>query len=229
MYYNTQSKHLLRCAETKDIIIFRYFGFHIYLCIRFMTTNKLFGMKTGRLRKATSFWKSFFFMGNVCKMRNALMSYLQEEGLKCEIADGEIMFKFNDSHFTTVLTSNGEIGECTICFECEDDEYEKLDQKEKTYMADKVNIDMDNHATVFAYSGSFEVKASFYFTNKEMLINLFSAHFEDLTESVGEALSIVKDQIKIQRQTRGRRIGFNTDSCQMNNNAPDEMQVAAKA
>ncbi len=50
-------------------------------------------MKTGRLRKATSFWKSLFFMGNICKMRKSMMNYLTEEGLKCDLVDGDIVFE----------------------------------------------------------------------------------------------------------------------------------------
>lgn len=38
-------------------------------------------MKIGNLRKTTGVWKSLFFMGNVCKMRQALISYLLEEGV----------------------------------------------------------------------------------------------------------------------------------------------------
>ena len=52
-------------------------------------------MKSGRLRKVVSFWKSMFFMGNVYKMRKSLMEYLREEGLDCEVKDGEILIKYS--------------------------------------------------------------------------------------------------------------------------------------
>ena len=56
-----------------------------------------------RLRKVTGFWKSLFFMGNVCKMRKSLIAYLQEEGLECEVKNGHIQFVYNDNTFHTIL------------------------------------------------------------------------------------------------------------------------------
>lgn len=184
-------------------------------------------MKTGKLRKTTSFWKSLFFMGNICKMRTALASYLHEEGLKCEIADGEVGFEFNDFQFSATLDLHDGIGECTISFEFEDEKYEKLEMKDKTFIADRVNIDQENHVTLLAYVNSFEAVTSFYFTSKDMLINFFSLHFKELTESIDEAFDILKQKIDDQKRFSGRRIGFNTDLTDIESSV--EMQVAAKA
>ena len=45
-------------------------------------------MKIGNLRKTIGVWKSLFFMGNVCKMRQTLISYLLEEGVEAKVEDG---------------------------------------------------------------------------------------------------------------------------------------------
>ena len=58
-------------------------------------------MKTGRLRQMNGFWRSLSFIGNECKMRNALMEYLKEEGLKCQLEDGIVIFDYNESHYST--------------------------------------------------------------------------------------------------------------------------------
>ena len=158
-----------------------------------------------------------------------MMSYLQEEGLKCEVSGGDVIFEYKDCFFNVHINLNDGFGECSIVFECEDEEYEKLDQEKKAFMADKVNVDTDNHATIIAYQSSFEAKTSFYFTNKGMLLNLFSSHFEELTDSVCEAIDIVGTEIEEQKQSSGRRIGFNTETYQIKNQKPEEVQIAAKA
>lgn len=186
-------------------------------------------MKTGRLRKATSFWKSLFFMGNICKMRKSMMNYLTEEGLKCDLVDGDIVFEFNDCHFCTSFNLSDDYAECTICYRCEDDDYEKLDMNDKTFMADGVNTDMENHATVYAFNDSILVATSFYFTNENMMIDLFSKHFEELTSSIDEAIDIVCAKMEDQKKVQSRRIGFNVDSTIIEDAEPDLNQVAAKA
>jgi len=186
-------------------------------------------MKTGRLRKATSFWKSLFFMGNVSKMRKCLMAYLTEEGLKCELVDGDVIFEFNDCHFSTSFVVNDDFSECLISYRCEDEDYEKLDMADKTFMADKVNTDMENHAIVYAFNDSIQVTTSFYFTSKDMMIDLFSKHFEELTESLNEAIDIVCSKMEEQKKVQSRRIGFNTESYKHEDAEPDSNQVAAKA
>lgn len=186
-------------------------------------------MKTGRLRKATSFWKSLFFMGNICKMRKSMMNYLTEEGLKCELVDGDIVFEFNDCHFCTSFILSNDYTECIISYRCEDDDYEKLDMNDKTFMADKVNTDMENHATVYAFNDSIQVTTSFYFTSENMMIDLFSKHFEELTANIDEAIDIVCAKMEEQKKVQNRRIGFNVDSYKEEEIELDINQVAAKA
>lgn len=186
-------------------------------------------MKTGRLRKATSFWKSLFFMGNICKMRKSMMNYLTEEGLKCELVDGDIVFEFNDCHFCTSFILSNDYTECIISYRCEDDDYEKLDMNDKTFMADKVNTDMENHATVYAFNDSIQVTTSFYFTSENMMIDLFSKHFEELTANIDEAIDIVCAKMEEQKKVQNRRIGFNVDSYKEEEMELDINQVAAKA
>ena len=184
-------------------------------------------MKSGRLRKVVSFWKSMFFMGNVYKMRKALMSYLKEEGLNCEVKDGEILIEFNESYFSSSINENDGYNECTIMYQCTDEDYAKLDIQDKTFMADKVNTDLENHATVYAYDESFYITTSFYFTSKQMLLNLFASHFEELVNSLNESIDILRSKIEEHKNNPTRKIGFNVDSYKQESQQ-NETQVAAK-
>lgn len=166
-------------------------------------------MRIGNLRKTTGFWKSLFFMGNVCKMRQKLISYLLEEGISAKVEDGQIIFKYNESLFVVDFEMNEHYSECIINFKCEDDEYESLSMSDKTYIADKVNTDKENHATVYTFDDSFNISTSFYFSNKQMMLDLFRTHLMEMTESVDMAIDIVSDKIE-QRKNRNRRIGFYT-------------------
>ncbi len=168
-------------------------------------------------------------MGNICRMRKSMMSYLREEGLKCDLVDGDVVFEFNDCHFCTSFILFGNYAECTISYRCEDNDYERLDMNDKTFMADKVNADMENHATVYAYNDCILVATSFYFTNENMMINLFSKHFEELTNSIDEAIDIVCGKMEDQKKVRSRRIGFNVDSYKEENIEPDLNQVVAES
>jgi len=186
-------------------------------------------MRTCRLGKATSFWKSLFFMGNVCKMRKCLKGYLEEEGLKCEIVDGDVKFEFNDCRFTTSFILNDGYSECLISYRCGNDDYEKLNIADKTFIADKVNTEMQNHAIIYAFNESIQVSTSFYFSSKRMMIDLFSKHFEELTESLNEAIDIVHSKMEEQKKVQSRRIGFCIESYEHEDAEPDLNQVAAKA
>ena len=186
-------------------------------------------MKTGKLRKVTGFWKSLFFMGNVCKIRKCLMGYLEEEGLKCEFVDGEIIFEYNDCHFTTSFVVNDGFSYCHISYRCDDDDYEKLNMADKAFVADKVNTDMGNQAIVYAFKDNIQVNTSFYFTSKNMMIDLFSKHFEELTENLNEAIHIVCSKVEEQKKVRCRRIGFNTEPYKHEEAEHDLKIVAAQA
>ena len=186
-------------------------------------------MKTGKLRKVTSFWRKLFFMSNVCKMRKSLMEYLQEEGLKCELSDGEIAFEFNDCQFSASIDARQDYGECFIYYEYTDEDYEKLDMDDKTFVADKVKTDFENHATVLAFNDSITVYTSFYFTNENMMLNLFSNHFKEMTESVDKTTDIISSKVKIQKNRYSRKIGFNINTCDLAEPESDKSHFAAKA
>ncbi|GEM_PF-2123705 len=185
-------------------------------------------MKIGILRKSTSFWRSLFFMDNVSKMRKCLMGYLEEEGIRCELVDGNIIFEFNGNPFTTSFVVNDGFSECFINFYFENDNYEKLNLSDKTYIADKVNADKCNHAIVYAFEGCIQVTTSFYFTSKNMMIDLFSNHFEELTESIDEAVTILCSKMEEQKKVQNRRIGFNTEPDENEDAKSDMDQVSAK-
>lgn len=168
-------------------------------------------MRIGRLRKVTDLGKSLFFKGNQFKMRKALMRFLHEEGLKCKLEDGVIIFQFNECNFIAEFYIHDGYAECEISYCCGDDEYESLDMQDKTFVADKVNIEMDNHCIVLAYNDELKLRTSFYFTNKRMMLDLFSQHFEELTGSLKTVLEIVCEKIERQKAYKNRRIGFNAE------------------
>lgn len=186
-------------------------------------------MKTGMLRKETGFWKRLSFTGNVCKMRKALLKYLEGEGMKCEVIDGDVAFDYDESHFCASFESHEGFVECEISYTCNDDDYEHLEESNKTFLADKINTDMLNHATVLAFGGKFAVRTFFYFTNKETMINLFSMHFEELTDSLDMVTELVNKMIKDNKKWHCRRIGFYSDASDDDRSETKELQVAAKA
>ena len=94
------------------------------------------------------------FTSNISKLRKAAMDYFSSEGIACEIKDGELLFKFNDSIYTLQLGTGDDYAECAIIYECNAEEYASLDITDKTFIADKVNTDLFNHATVYAYNDS---------------------------------------------------------------------------
>lgn len=157
------------------------------------------------------------------------MDYLQKEGLKCELSDGDVIFEFNESRFNVSLATEEQYAECTITYRCADEDYERLELDDKTFIADKVNTDMENHATVFTFNDSIQVTTSFYFTSSDMLINLFAKHFEELTQSIDEALDIASDKIEENKKTLGRHIGFISEVNHQQESETNTMQVAAKA
>lgn len=183
-------------------------------------------MRIGNLRKTTGYWRSLFFMYNVCKMRQALISYLIEEGINAKVEDGQVLFEYNDSLFVVDFDMQGDYSECTINFKCEDDEYESLTMNDKTYIADKVNTELKNHATVYSFNESFNISTSFYFCNKQMMLNLFRKHFHDITESIDMAIDIVINKIE-EMKHRSRKIGFHIQVDYENNSESSASRIAA--
>lgn len=186
-------------------------------------------MKIGRLRKATSIWRRLSFMGNICKMRKSMMSYLTEEGLKCELVDGEVAFEFCGSNFSASFSISDNYAECTIGYCCKDEDYKKLGKNDKALVANRVNTVMENRATVYAFKDRIEASTSYYFTSKKMMIDLFSKHFEDLTASLNEAMDMACAMMDKQKKVRSRRIGFYTETIKSEDADPGQSQVAAIA
>ena len=151
------------------------------------------------------------FTSNITKLRKVAMDYFASEGIACEIKDGELLFKFNDSIYTLQLGTGDDYAECIIVYECNAEEYASLDLTDKTFVADKVNTDLYNHATVYAYNDSIKVDSTFYFTSKKMWVELFIKHFNELNESVGMALEIICDKTtgKAEEEAeKPKKIGF---------------------
>lgn len=186
-------------------------------------------MRIGRLRKMNGFWKSFSFVGNPCKMRNALMEYLQEESLKCQLEDGIVIFEFNECHFNTQFNLYNGFTECEIYYQCGGEDYEALEMQDKTFIADKVNTEMENHCTVLAFNDNLRVQTSFYFSNKQMMLNLFSQHFEELTESIDMVMDIACEKVEAHKAYKSRRIGFNAESCNKLQEEPERIQAIKRS
>lgn len=187
-------------------------------------------MKIGNLRKATRFLKSFFFMENVCKMRNTLISYLAEEGIRAEVYEGNIVFIYNGYHYFVDFQVNDGYAECLIEYYSDEEDFASLDLDNKTFIADKVNTDMDSHVHMMAYSDSFFIKTSFYFTSKRMLLELFRQHFMEMTACLGETNELL--QVKAdERKHKFTKIGFYShgDEKQDEQQKSGETQVAATA
>ena len=168
------------------------------------------------------------FTSNITKLRKVAMDYFASEGIACEIKDGELLFKFNDSIYTLQLGTGDDCAECAIVYECNAEEYASLDLTDKTFIADKVNTDLYNHATVYAYNDSIKVDSTFYFTSKKMWVELFIKHFNELNESVDMALDIISDKIAIEAEAvadaeKPKKIGF----CISENENSDGNDVAA--
>ena len=151
------------------------------------------------------------FTSNITKLRKVAMEYFASEGIACEIKDGELLFKFNDSIYTLQLGTGDDYAECVIVYECAADEYVSLELTDKAFVADKVNIDLYNHATVYAYTESFKIDSTFYFTSKKMWVELFIKHFNELNESVRMTWEIICDKTTCKAEEEAekpKKIGF---------------------
>lgn len=174
-------------------------------------------------------FSGFSFVKNVSKLRKAAIDYFKSEGIKCEVKDGELLFKFNDSIYTLQLGTGDDYAECGIVYECDADEYAALDFEDKTFIADKVNTDLYNHATVYAYNDSIKIDSSFYFTSKKMWTGLFIKHFNELNEAVAMVMDIICDKIAYDDKDdagKTKQIGFCVPN--ENTNGNDVAVVAKK-
>lgn len=169
------------------------------------------------------------FTSNIAKLRKAVMDYFASEGIACEIKDGELIFQFGESVYILQLCAGDDYAECAIVYECEAEEYVALDITDKTFVADKVNTDLYNHATVYAYGDSIKVDSTFYFTSKKMWVELFIKHFKELNESVEMALDIIRDMIADAKEDEmPKKIGFCVPEQSEGVNGGDVAAVAKK-
>ena len=173
------------------------------------------------------------FTSNISKLRKAAMDYFASEGIACEIKDGELIFQFGESVYTLQLCAGDDYAECAIVYECEAEEYVALDITDKTFVADKVNTDLFNHATVYAYGDSIKIDSTFYFTSKKMWVELFIKHFKELNESVEMAMDIIADKITREAEAEAeaekpKKIGFCVPEQNENANGNDVAAVAKK-
>ncbi len=142
-----------------------------------------------------------------------------------------MLFKFNDSIYTLQLGTGDDYAECAIVYECTADEYVSLELTDKAFVADKVNIDLYNHATVYAYTESFKIDSIFYFTSKKMWTALFIKHFNELNEAVAMVMDIICDKIADDDkddEEKPRQIGFCMPEQNENTNGNDVAVVAKK-
>lgn len=179
----------------------------------------------------TGFWNRFSFVGNVSKMRKALVEFLTDEGIKCEIKDGGVVCEYKDGIYTINFGTNGDYAECVIVYELGDDSYTALDLAEKTFIADKANISADNHAVVYAYNESIKVWSTFYFTSKSMMLELFVKHFDELNECLGVALEVANEIMQgdaEEGEEKPKQIGFCVPEQNEKANGNDVAAVAKK-
>lgn len=166
------------------------------------------------------------FTSNITKLRKTAIDYFKSEGIKCEVKDGELLFWFKDNVYTLQLCEGDDYAECGIVYECDADEYVFLELADKAFVADKVNTDLYNHATVYAYGDSIKIDSTFYFTSKKMWVELFIKHFNELNESVRLAFDIIGDMVTSADEVeKPKKIGFCVPEQNENTNGND---VAAR-
>ena len=179
----------------------------------------------------SNIFSGFFggFTSDIAKLRKEAMNYFASEGIAYEIKDGELLFKFNGSIYTLQLGTGDDYAECAIVYGCNADEYLSLDPTDKTFIADKVNTELYNHATLYAYNDAFKIDSTFYFTSKKMWVELFIKHFNELNESVQLAFDIIGDMVtSADEAEKPKKIGFCVLEQNENTNGNDVAAVAKK-
>lgn len=159
------------------------------------------------------FLNGLSFTGNVRKMRKALMEYFAEEGIKCEIKEGTLIFEYDEDWYVVKFAAGEEYAECGIVFTMRNEEYASLDVSDKTFIAAKVNNEVDNHATMQVYNESIKIVSTFYFTSKKMMLALFLKHFDEMQEAIIAAARLITESIdemneQAQEEKAPQKIGF---------------------
>ena len=190
------------CKEWVDIFCFTHLcSVTLILKIKVMAiSNKISGIFSG-----------FSFTNNIGKMRKALVEYFTDEGIKCEIKDGSVICEYQDGIYTINFAAGEDYAECGIVYELADDSYTALDLAEKTFIADKTNIELENHAVVYAFAESLKFVSTFYFTSSKMMLELFVKHFDELNETIGLAIDVAKNVMQNdaeEGEEKPKQIGF---------------------
>lgn len=185
-------------------------------------------MKIGRLGRTAGFWKSLTFAGNIKRMSNALMDYLKKEGVTCSADDGGVIFEYNARRYTADFNLHNGYAECVIMYECADEDYEALPDKDKAAIANHVNANKDNHCTFYGFRAFFRQLTSFYFTDRRMMTELFCKHFDEMDNTLDFSMNTVCAMIEENKKDSVRTIGFAQGAYSQPELDESEEQVAAK-
>ena len=187
-------------------------------------------MKMVNLQSIKNYWERFLFTPNVVCLRIELMNYFLQEGIKCKLEDGHVNFEYGDFEFDAEFKEFEDYAECIIESNCEDDDYEKLEVKDKALLADQVNIREDNHCVVKAYNDVVDVKTFFYFTNSKMMLEIFCDRLSELVGSLRQLDELLTDKKNEYRAFKSRRVGFYIETeDREESEEEDDFEVAAKA
>ena len=187
-------------------------------------------MKMVNLHSIKNYCERFWFTPNVVNLRIALMDYFRQEGIKCKLEDGQVNFDYGDYEFDAEFKVFEDYAECIIESMCEDDDYEKLDVKEKTFIADKVNIGEMNHCVTRAYDNTVAVHTSFYFSNTEMMLTIFCDRLNELVSSLRQLDEVLTDKKNEYKAFKSRKVGFYIETYESEESEEDDdFEIAAKA
>lgn len=179
----------------------------------------------------STFFSGLSFVSSVSKMRKALIEYFKEEGILCEVKDGALLFEYDEVHYCVNFVDGEDYAECGIVYSLADEAYAALEQSEKTFIATKVNNEVDNHATLYVYNDSLKVVTTFYFTSKKMMMALFLKHFNELRDCISATIELAKECInealsENEEADKPRQIGFCVQETETDEK--EEMKVSAK-
>ena len=186
-------------------------------------------MKKVNLQSIKNYCERFWFTPNVVNLRIALMDYFRQEGIKCKLEDGHVNFDYGDYEFDAEFKVFEDYAECIIESDCEDDDYENLETKDKALLADQVNIREDNHCIVKAYNDVVEVKTFFYFTNTKMMLRIFCERLNELVGSLRQLDDVLTEKKNEYRAYKSRRVGFYIETeNREESEEEDDFEIAAK-
>ena len=177
-----------------------------------------------------SYCERFWFNLNVVNLRIALMDYFRQEGIKCKLEEGHVNFDYGGYEFNAEFKVFEDYAECIIESDCENEDYENLEAKEKALLVAQVNISEDNHCVVKAYNDVVEVKTFFYFTHTKMMLEIFCERLNELNDSLRQLDEQKKKKKNEAKAYKPRRIGFYIEKEELEESEEeDDFEVAAKA